>query len=169
MTTGSAKEQIAGGKRASDLDHSAVHEIESELRRLLADTFALYMKTKNFHWHIKGRHFRDYHLLLDEHADQLFGITDEIAERARKLGATTLRSVGDITRHQRLQDSDQEQVEPDEMLKELLSDNRKLTGFLRGAHGVCDGHNDVATASLLEVWIDQAERRAWFLAEMVGE
>jgi starvation-inducible DNA-binding protein len=160
MTTAdSVKEQIAGGKRASDLDHSAIHEIESELRRLLADTFALYIKTKNFHWHMKGRHFRDHHLLLDEHADQLFGITDEIAERARKLGAT---------RHQRLQDSDQEQAEPDEMLKELLSDNRKFTGFLRGAHGVCDDHNDVATASLLEVWIDQAERQAWFLAEIVG-
>jgi len=166
-TTGTVKEQATGVKTASDLDHNAVHEIESELRRLLADTFALYMKTKNFHWHMKGRHFRDYHLLLDEHAGQLFGITDEIAERARKLGATTLRSVGDITRHQRLQDSDREHVEPEEMLKELRSDNQQLTSFLRATHGVCDRHNDVATASLIEVWIDQAERRTWFLAEIV--
>jgi starvation-inducible DNA-binding protein len=155
-------------KTASDLDQGAVHEIEGELRRLLADTFVLDIKTKNFHWHMKGRHFRDYHLLLDEHADQLFGITDEIAERARKLGAATLRSIGDITRHQRLQESDRENVAAEEMLEELRSDNRQLTRFLRATHEVCERHDDVATASLIEVWIDQAERRAWFLAETVS-
>jgi len=151
----------------SDLGQDAVREIAEELRRLLADTFALYIKTKNFHWHIKGRHFRDYHLMLDEHAEQLFGITDEIAERARKLGGTTLRSIGDIMRHQRLQDNDREHVAPEEMLSELMSDNRQLTAFLRATHEVCERHNDVATTSLMEVWIDQAERRAWFLAEIV--
>lgn len=151
----------------SDLGQDAVREIAEELRRLLADTFALYIKTKNFHWHMKGRHFRDYHLLLDEHAEQLFGITDEIAERARKLGGTALRSIGDIMRHQRLQDNDREHVAPEEMLSELMSDNRQLTGFLRATHEVCERHHDVATASLIEVWIDQTERRAWFLAEIV--
>jgi len=151
----------------SDLGQDAVREIAEELRRLLADTFALYIKTKNFHWHIKGRHFRDYHLMLDEHAEQLFGITDEIAERARKLGGTTLRSIGDIMRHQRLQDNDRAQRSPEEMLSELMSDNRQLTAFLRATHEVCERHNDVATTSLMEVWIDQAERRAWFLAEIV--
>ncbi len=168
-TTGTVKEQVTGvEKTASDLDHSGVQEIAGELRRLLADTFALYLTTKNFHWHMKGRHFRDYHLLLDEHASQLFGITDDIAERARKIGATTLRSIGDITRHQRLQDSDRQHVEPEEMLKELTSDNRQLTRFLRQSHAVCERHNDFASTSLIEVWIDQAERRAWFLAEIVG-
>lgn len=168
--TGTAKGQVAGAlKTASDFDQGAVHEIERELRRLLADTFALYIKTKNFHWHMRGRHFRDYHLLLDEHADHLCGITDEIAERARKLGATTLRSIGDITRHQRLQDSDLEHILPEEMLAELCTDNRQLTCFLRTTHGVCERHYDVATASLIEIWIDQAERRVWFLAEIVSE
>ncbi len=154
-------------KTGSDLDRAAVREIEAELRSLLADTFALYLKTKSFHWHMSGRHFRDYHLLLDEHATQLFGITDEIAERARKLGGTTLRSISDISRHQRLQDNDRELMAPKEMLEELCSDNRHLTRFLRATHGVCDHNNDVATASLIEAWIDQAERRAWFLAETV--
>jgi starvation-inducible DNA-binding protein len=167
--TGTAKQQVASvWKTASDLDQGAVHEIAGELRSLLADTFALYIKTKNFHWHMKGRHFRDYHLLLDEHADQLFGITDEIAERARKLGATTLRSIGDITRHQRLQDSDLEHIAPEEMLGVLCTDNRQLTRFLRVTHEVCDRYHDVATASLIEVWIDQAERRAWLLTEIVS-
>jgi starvation-inducible DNA-binding protein len=115
-----------------------------------------------------GRHFRDYHLLLDEHADQLFGVTDEIAERARKLGAATLRSIGDITRHQRLQDSNREDVALEEMLAELCTDNRQVTRFVRRTHEVCDRHYDVATASLIEVWIDQSERRAWFLAEIVS-
>jgi starvation-inducible DNA-binding protein len=152
----------------SGLTRSGVLEIEHELRMLLADTFALYLKTKNFHWHMRGRHFRDYHLLLDEHADQIFAITDDIAERARKLGGNTLRSVGDIARHQRLQDNDQELVGPGKMLQEVLSDNRKLTSFLRTTHEVCARHNDVATTSLIEVWIDQAERRAWFLSEILS-
>ena len=150
----------------SDLGHTATHEIAKELRRLLADTFALYMKTKNFHWHMTGRQFRDYHLLLDEQADQLFGITDEIAERARKLGAATLRSIGDISRHQRLRDNDQESTGPADMLVELLTDNQQFTQFLRIAHELCDRHRDVATASLIENWIDQAERRSWFLGEI---
>jgi len=151
----------------SGLTRSGVLEIERELRMLLADTFALYLKTKNFHWHMRGRHFRDYHLLLDEHADQIFAITDDIAERARKLEGNTLRSIGDIARNQRLQDNDQERVAPQKMLQEVLSDNRKLTGFLRNTHEVCARHNDVASTSLIEVWIDQAERRAWFLAEIL--
>jgi len=150
----------------SDLGHTAAHDIAKELRRLLADTFVLYIKTKNFHWHMTGRQFRDYHLLLDEQADQLFGITDEIAERARKLGAATLRSIGDISRHQRLQDSDRENIPPAEMLLELLTDNQQFIQFLRIAHELCDRNRDVATASLIENWIDQAERRAWFLAEI---
>ena len=152
---------------ASDLDHGAVHEIERELRHLLADTFALYIKTKGFHWQMSGRHFRDFHLLLDEQADQLFGMTDDIAERARKLGVNTLRSVGDIMRHQRLQDSDRKHLEPEGMLKELSFDNRQLTKFLRATHRVCERYNDVATAAFIETWIDHAERRNWFLTKIV--
>ena len=147
---------------------SGVFEIAVELRNLLADTLALYMKTKSFHWHMSGRHFRDYHLLLDEQATEILGITDDIAERSRKIGSTTLHSIGDIGRHQRLRDENREFVAPEEMLGELLSDNRQLTQFLRVAHGVCDRHCDVATTSLIEVWIDQAERRVWFLAEIVS-
>ena len=168
--TETAKKQIKVFlKTTSDLDSIAIREIEGELLCLLADSFALYVKTKNFHWHMKGSHFRDYHLLLDDHASQLFAITDDIAERARKLGATTLRSIGDITRHQRLEDNDQQGVQPEEMLNELTSDNRKFAGFLRNTHEICDRHHDVATASFIEVWIDEAERRIWFLAEIVGE
>jgi len=148
-----------------DIGSSAATEISDALRVLLADVFALYVKTKNFHWHISGRHFRDYHLLLDEQASQLFAMTDEIAERARKLGGTTLHSVGDIARHQRLRDNDAEEVGPIEMLTELEEDNRQLARFLRAAHGLCDTHNDVATASLIETWIDETERRRWFLRE----
>jgi len=144
-----------------------VTEITAELRRLLADTFALYLKTKNFHWHMSGQHFRDYHLLLDEHSDQIFAVTDEIAERARKIGGTTLRSIGDISRHQRLKDNDEERVAPKEMLAELATDNRELTRYLRSVHETCEKYNDVATASLIEVWIDQTERRSWFLSEIV--
>lgn len=155
-------------EKLSDLDQRAVREIEIELQKLLADVFALYMKTKNFHWHMSGRHFRDYHLLLDEQADQLFAITDEIAERARKLGAATLRSIGDISKHQRLQDDNREFVSPAEMLEQLWSDNRNLIQYMRVTHEVCARANDVATTSLVEVWIDQAERRAWFLAETVS-
>ena len=150
---------------ATELGSGAVAEISDALRPLLADVFALYLKTKNFHWHMSGPHFRDYHLLLDEQAEQLFAMTDDIAERARKIGATTLRSIGDIARHQRLKDDDRESVTPGDMLTELASDNRRLTGFLRAAHEICERHNDVATASMIEVWIDQSERRTWFLSE----
>jgi len=146
-----------------------VAEITAELRPLLADTFALYVKTKNFHWHMTGRHFRDYHLLLDEHAEQIFDLTDDIAERARKLGGTTLRSISDIAKHQRLKDNNKESVSPEDMLREVHSDNRDLTRFLRATHEVCEKHNDVATASLIENWIDQTERRTWFLWEIVSQ
>jgi starvation-inducible DNA-binding protein len=150
----------------TDLSGDAVEEISSNLRRLLADVFALYVKTKNFHWHISGRHFRDYHLLLDEQATQIFAITDTIAERARKIGGTTIRSISDIARNQRLKDNNKEGVSPQEMMSELCDDNQQLTRALRATHEVCDRHNDVATASLIEVWIDESERRTWFLAEI---
>ena len=153
--------------RLTDLKREGVAEITCELRRLLADAFALYLKTKNFHWHMAGQHFRDYHLLLDEHADQVFAMTDDIAERARKIGGTTLRSIGDISRHQRLKDNDAERVAPKEMLAELTTDNQALTRYFRSAHETCEKYNDVATASLIEVWIDQTERRTWFLSEIV--
>jgi starvation-inducible DNA-binding protein len=152
----------------TDLSANGVVAICVELCHLLADVFALYMKTKNFHWHMSGPHFRDYHLLLDEQADQLFAMTDDIAERARKIGGTTLRSIGDIAGHQRLKDNDKEFVEAREMLSELSGDNQRLTQFLRTAHSVCDTHNDVATASLIENWIDESERRTWFLSEVVA-
>lgn len=154
-------------ERLTALKSEGVTEITAELRRLLADAFALFLKTKNFHWHISGQHFRDYHLLLDEHSDQIFAVTDEIAERARKIGGTTLRSIGDISRHQRLKDNDEERVAPKEMLAELATDNQALTRYFRSAHETCEKYNDVATASLIEVWIDQAERRSWFLSEIV--
>jgi starvation-inducible DNA-binding protein len=148
----------------TDLSGDAVEEISSNLRRLLADVFALYVKTKNFHWHISGRHFRDYHLLLDEQATQIFAITDTIAERARKIGGTTIRSISDIAKSQRLKDNNKENVSAQEMIRELCDDNQQLTRSLRATHEVCDRHNDVATASLIEVWIDESERRTWFLA-----
>jgi starvation-inducible DNA-binding protein len=129
--------------------------------------FALYVKTKNFHWHMSGPHFRDYHLLLDEHGEQIFAMTDDIAERARKIGGTTLRSIGDISRHQRLKDNNEEIVTPKDMLAELCADNQPLTRSLRSTHQVCDEHSDVATASLIETWTDQTERRTWFLSETV--
>ena len=151
----------------TDLSREGVAGITAALRALLADTFALYLKTKNFHWHMTGRHFRDYHLLLDEHSDQIFAMTDDIAERARKIGGTTLRSIGDIARHQRLKDNNDESVAPKEMLAELSADNQALTRYCRSAHETCDKYNDVATASLIEVWIDQTERRTWFLSEIV--
>ncbi len=153
----------------SDVGDTADTEICDALRPLLADVFALYVKTKNFHWHISGRHFRDYHLLLDEHAAQIFAMTDEIAERARKLGGTTLRSVGDIARHQRLRDNDADAVAALDMLCELRDDNRQLTRSLRLTHEVCERHDDVATASLIENWIDESERRSWFLREIAQE
>jgi starvation-inducible DNA-binding protein len=141
--------------------------ISSALRPLLADVFALYLKTKNFHWHMSGHHFRDYHLLLDEHGDQIFAMTDDIAERARKIGGTTLHSISDITAHQRTKDNNDEFVAPLDMLAELSSDNQQLTRNLRATHEVCDKYKDVATASLIENWIDQTERRTWFLFEAV--
>jgi len=153
----------------TDLNHNAVVEISKELRPLLADVFALYLKTKNFHWHMSGHHFRDYHLLLDEHAEQIFAMTDDIAERARKIGGTTLHSISDISRNQRLQDNNEEFVTPNEMLTELCNDNQQLTRSLRSAHELCDRHNDVATASLTETWIDETERRTWFLSEVTRE
>jgi starvation-inducible DNA-binding protein len=153
----------------TDLTDNDVTEISAALRQLLADVFALYLKTKNFHWHMSGRHFRDYHLLLDEQAGQIFAMTDEIAERARKIGGTTLRSVGDIARHQSLADNDSEFVPPKDMLAELTADNQQLTRSLRSTHEICDRHNDVATASLIENWIDETERRTWFLFETLHE
>jgi starvation-inducible DNA-binding protein len=153
----------------TDLNRHGVLEITSELRQLLADVLALYLKTKNFHWHMTGRHFRDYHLLLDEQSEQIFAMTDDIAERARKIGGAALHSISDISRHQRLEDNNEEFVAPQEMLTELRGDNQHLTRFLRATHEVCDKHHDVATASLIETWIDETERRTWFLSEIVDE
>jgi starvation-inducible DNA-binding protein len=153
----------------SELRIDGVLAIASALRQLLADVFGLYVKTKNFHWHMSGPHFRDYHLLLDEQAEQIFAMTDVIAERARKIGATTLHSIGDISRHQRLKDNDEEVVAPRDMLVELFGDNQQLTRDLRAAHELCEFYGDVATTSLIEVWIDETERRQWFLAESVRE
>jgi starvation-inducible DNA-binding protein len=153
----------------SDLSLDAMLEISGALRQLLADVFGLYMKTKNFHWHMSGPHFRDYHLLLDEQAEQIFAMTDIIAERSRKIGGTTLHSIGDISRHQLLKDNDEEFVAPRDMLVELYGDNQQLTRQLRSAHELCEFHGDVATTSLIEVWIDETERRQWFLAEIVRE
>jgi starvation-inducible DNA-binding protein len=149
----------------SDLKSNAVKDISVALNILLADMFGLYLKTKNFHWHMSGPHFRDYHLLLDEQADQIFATTDAIAERVRKIGGTTLRSIGHIGRLQRVLDNDADFVTPLDMLAELRDDNRQLAANLRETHGLCDEHGDVASASLLETWIDEAERRAWFLFE----
>src|SRR4051812_45122162 len=152
-------------KTPNSLGVEASKEISGALNVLLADLFAVYLKTKNFHWHVSGPHFRDYHLLLDEQADQIFAITDPVAERVRKLGGRTLRSVGDIVRLQRVLDNNAEYVSPLDMLAELRDDNMQLAARMRETHGVCDEHGDVATASLLEVWIDEAERRVWFLFE----
>lgn len=149
----------------TDLRAEATRDISAALRALLSDTFALYLKTKNFHWHMSGPHFRDYHLLLDEHGDQIFAMTDPIAERARKIGGTTIRSIGHIARQQRIKDNDADYVDPKDMLAELRDDNRQLVTAMREVHGVCDEYGDVATASLLEVWIDETERRTWFLFE----
>jgi len=149
----------------NDAGSDATKDIAAALNLLLADIFALYLKTKNFHWHMSGSHFRDYHLLLDEQADQIFGITDPIAERVRKLGGKTLHSIGNIKRLQRILDNDADYVTPGDMLAELRDDNRQLAKAMRETHGVCDKHGDVATTSLLEVWIDEAEKRTWFLFE----
>jgi starvation-inducible DNA-binding protein len=149
----------------TDLDSNAVRDLSGALTTLLADMFALYLKTKNFHWHVSGPHFRDYHLMLDEQGDQIFATTDAIAERVRKIGGTTLRSIGQISRQQRIPDNDADFVTPLDMLAELRQDNLQLTASMRETHDLCDQHRDVATASLLEVWIDEAERRTWFLYE----
>jgi starvation-inducible DNA-binding protein len=149
----------------SDIDPEAVKEISGALNALLADVFALYLKTKNFHWHVSGPRFRDYHLLLDEHGDQIFAITDDIAERVRKIGGTTIRSIGHVARLQRIADNDAEYVTPADMLSELYEDNKALVLRMRAVHELCDEASDVATASLLENWIDEAQRRAWFLFE----
>jgi starvation-inducible DNA-binding protein len=151
----------------TDLSGDEVVEISTELRELLADVFALYVKTKNFHWHMSGSHFRDYHLLLDEQGTQIFAMTDEIAERARKIGGPTLRSISDISKYQRLKDNNAESIAPEQMLRELREDNLELTRNLRSAHQLCEKYNDVATASLIENWIDETEHRTWFLSEIV--
>ena len=160
-----ATRQTAPLRSPTDLGAEARRDIAAALTGVLADVFALYLKTKNFHWHMSGPHFRDWHLMLDDQAGQILGMTDALAERARKLGGTTLRSVGHIARLQRLVDNDADFVTPEDMLAELAEDNRRLTGFLRAAHGVSEAHGDVASTSLIEVWIDEAERRAWFLFE----
>ena len=166
MTAREAKSlRIAPLATPTDLQPNAVRDIAGALNILLADMFGLYLKTKNFHWHVSGPHFRDYHLLLDEQGDQIFATTDTIAERVRKLGGTTMRSIGQITRLQRIKDNDADFVTPMDMLAELRDDNKQLTGHMRATHALCDDHGDVASASLLENWIDEAERRAWFLFE----
>jgi starvation-inducible DNA-binding protein len=149
----------------TDLSPAAVATISETLRQLLADVFALYVKTKTFHWHMSGPHFRDYHLLLDEQAAEVFAMTDTIAERARKIGGTTIRSIGDIAQHQRLLDNNKQSATPQDMIEELVADSRCLTKLMRASHDVCEKFKDVATASLLENWIDEAERRTWFLWE----
>jgi starvation-inducible DNA-binding protein len=149
----------------SDLGAHAARDIGGALAVLLADVFALYIKTRNFHWHMSGKHFRDYHLMLDEQGDQIFAMTDTIAERARKIGGRTIHSIGDISRRQRILDNDADDVTPEGMLAELRNDNLQVISFMRETHALCDERGDVATASVLENWIDEAERRVWFLYE----
>jgi len=149
----------------TDLKQNAVRDLAGALNILLADMFELYLKTKNFHWHVSGPHFRDFHLLLDEQAQQIFATTDDMAERVRKIGGTTLRSIGHVSRLQRIKDNNADFVTPMDMLAELRDDNKELVARMRETHGLCDEHGDVATASLLETWIDEAERRSWFLFE----
>jgi starvation-inducible DNA-binding protein len=150
----------------TDLTRSATKDIAGAMNAILADVFALYLKTKNFHWHMSGPHFRDYHLLLDEQGDQLFAMTDPIAERVRKIGGLTIKSIGHIARLQRVLDNDAEYVDVPDMIAELAEDNKTFAARLREVHNVCDEHRDVATASLIEVWIDETERRTWFLSEI---
>ena len=166
MTTSDAKSRRrAPLDTPTDLGSNATKHLSGALNVLLADMFALYMKTKNFHWHVSGSHFRDYHLLLDEQATQIYGTTDQIAERVRKLGGTTLHSIGEIARLQRVKDNEAEYVTPLDMLAELRDDNLQLVSHMRETHELCDEHRDLATASMLEIWIDEAERRVWFLYE----
>jgi len=153
----------------TDLAAEASRDIGGAMNAILADVFALYLKTKNFHWHVSGPHFHDYHLMMDDQAAQLFAMTDPIAERIRKVGALTLRSIGHIARTQRVLDNDADYVAPLDMLAELREDNKMLAARLREAHGVCDEHRDIATASLIETWIDETERRTWFLFETSRE
>jgi starvation-inducible DNA-binding protein len=150
----------------SDIKGDDVKNISGGLNALLADVFALYLKTKNFHWHMSGPHFRDYHLLLDEHGDQIFAMTDDIAERVRKIGGTTIRSISHIARLQRVHDNDAEFVDPGDMIAELMDDNKELVDKMLAVHNLCDDAEDVATASLLENWIDETQRRTWFLFEI---
>lgn len=169
MDESSKSRRSAPLKTPTVLGHEAVTDISAGATTLLADVFALYLKTKNFHWHMSGPNFRDYHLMLDEHGEQLFAMTDPLAERVRKLGGGTLRSIGDIARRQRISDNDADFVHPHEMLAELRDDNGTLVASLRALHVTCDEHNDVATASLLENWIDEGERRVWFLFEILRD
>jgi len=157
--------QRAPLRTPTDLTADATRDIAGALNALLADVFALYLKTKNFHWHLSGPHFRDYHLMFDEQGDQLFAMTDPIAERVRKVGGSTIKSIGQIARQQRVLDNEADYVDPDDILSELCEDNKDLAARLREAHDLCDEHRDVATASLIEVWIDETERRTWFLFE----
>src|ERR1700746_3208887 len=166
MTTQQAKVlRTAPLATPTDLKPNAVRDLAGALNILLADMFGLYLKTKNFHWHVSGPHFRDYHLLLDEQGEQIFATPDDIAERVRKIGGTTLRSIGHVGRLKRILDNDADYVTPLDMLAELRDDNKQLIANLRETHGLCDEYGDIATASLLENWIDEAERRAWFLFE----
>jgi starvation-inducible DNA-binding protein len=149
----------------TDLDEAAVKAVSEALNGLLADSYALFLKTKNFHWHVSGPHFRDYHLMLDEQATDIFGATDDMAERVRKIGGTTLRSIGHIAKLQTIEDNDAEFVPPGVMLRELMNDNKKIAEAMRKAHEVADDHDDPATASMIEIWLDQTEKRTWFLFE----
>jgi starvation-inducible DNA-binding protein len=169
MSTAVERQSLAVIATWVDFDPVVTAGISAALTNLLADVFALYLKTKNFHWHMSGRHFRDYHLMLDEHADQIFAMTDAIAERVRKIGGQTIQSIGDVARRQRLTDSDGGELSPGEMLTDLYHDNLRLRGFMREAHALCDANDDVASASVLENWIDETERRIWFLYEMTGD
>lgn len=168
-TMSTAAKHLKENIPVSDLGPDSVTQITTELRKLLADVFALYLKTKNFHWHVSGVHFRDFHLLLDEQAGQILAMTDEIAERARKLGGSTLHSIGEIGRYQRIRDNNDEQMPARGMIAELYSDNQGLIRYLRAAHQICEQHHDVATNSLIEGWIDETERRTWFLSQILQE
>ena len=173
MSTSKTNSRIKNGTRLreaalltpTDLGAKATRDISGAMNAVLADVFALYLKTKNFHWHMSGPHFRDYHLMLDDHGEQIFAMTDDIAERVRKIGGMTIRSIGQISRLQRISDNNADYVEPQDMLAELREDNQTLISKLREAHDVCDEYHDVATASLIENWIDESERRHWFLFE----
>jgi len=164
-TTDAKSRRSAALQTPTDLASNATQDVAAGLNLLLADAFALYLKTKNFHWHMSGPHFRDYHLLLDEQSDQIFATTDALAERVRKIGGATVRSIGHIARLQRVRDNDADYVTPRDMLAELREDNLQMVKRMRETHGVCDEHGDIASASLLENWIDEAERRVWFLFE----